>query len=63
MVKKGSKMLTSSNETLFQSSYQIILTLPETYYQRVNTFSEFISNINDTFWELLQNNTTHFSKH
>ena len=43
---------------------QTILTLSESYYQtRVNTFSEFISNITDTFRELLLNNTTHFSRH
>ena len=49
---------------LFQSSYQTIFTLSESYYQkRVNTFSEFISNITDIFRELLPNNTTHFSKH
>ena len=34
------------------------------YYQaRVNTFLEFISNITDTFRELLKNNTKHFSRH
>ena len=34
------------------------------YYQtRVNTFSEFISNITDSFRELLPNDTTHFSRH
>ena len=34
------------------------------YYQtRVNTFSEFISNITGTLRELLANNTTHFSRH
>ena len=42
-------MLTSSNYTLFQGSYQTILTLSESSYQtRVNTFSEFISNITST---------------
>ena len=34
------------------------------YYQiRVNTFSEFISNITGTSRELLPNNATHFSRH
>ena len=34
------------------------------YYQtRVNTFLNLISNITDTFSELLPNNTTHFSRH
>ena len=50
-------------QTLFQSSYQT-LTCSESYYQiRANTFSEFISNITDTFRELLSNNMTHFSRH
>ena len=36
----------------------------ESYYTtRVNTFSEFISNITGTLRELLANNTTHFSRH
>ena len=57
------KVLTSSNETLFQSSYPTILTLSESYYQtRVNTFSRFISNITGTLRELLPNSTTHFSR-
>ena len=57
-------MLTYSNWTHFQSSYQTILTLSESYYQtRVNTFSEFISNITGTLRELLPNNTTHFSRY
>ena len=57
-------MLTTSNWTTFQSSYQTILTLSVSYYQtRVNTFSEFISNITGTLRELLANNTTHFSRH
>ena len=50
--------------TLFQSSYQWLLTLSESYHQiRVNTFSEFISNITDSFRELLPNNITHISRH
>ena len=49
---------------LFQSSCQTIFTLSESYYQTtVYIFSEFISNITDTFRELLPNNTTHFSRH
>ena len=49
---------------LFQNSNQKILTLSESYYQtKVNTFSELISNITDSFRELLPNNTTHFSRH
>ena len=49
--------------TFFQISYQTILTLSESYYQtRVNTFSEFISNITGFLRELLPNNTTHFSR-
>ena len=45
-------------------SYQAVLGLSKSYYQtRVNTFSVFISNITDTFRELLPNNTTHISKH
>ena len=47
-----------------QISYQTKLTLSVSYYQtRVNTFSEFISNITGTLRELLPNNTTHFSRH
>ena len=39
-------------------------TLSESYYQtKVDTFSEHISNITDTFRELLPNNSTHFSRH
>ena len=50
--------------TLFQSSYQKILTLSQNYYQTgANKFSEFISNITETFKQLLPNNTKHFSKH
>ena len=46
--------------TRLQSSYQT-LTLSESYYPtRVNTFSDFITNITDTFRELLPNSTTHF---
>ena len=38
--------------------------LSGSYYQtRVNTFSEFISNITGTLMELLPNNTTHFFRH
>ena len=33
------------------------------YQIRVNTFSEFISSISDTFRDLLPNNTAHFSRH
>ena len=40
-----------SNNKLLESCYQT----------RVNTFSEFISNITGTLRELLPNNTTHFS--
>ena len=44
-----------------QISYQTKLTLSVSYYQtRVNTFSEFISNITGTLRELLPNNTTQF---
>ena len=47
-----------------QISYQTKLTLSVSYYQtRVNTFSEFISNITGTLRELLPNNTTQFFRH
>ena len=50
--------------TLFEGSYQTILRLSGSHCQiKVNTFSEFISNITDTFRELLQNITTLFSRH
>ena len=43
------------------SSYQKIFTLPESYHpKRVNTLSEFKSNITDN--ELLANNTTQFPR-
>ena len=39
-------------------------TFSESYYQtRINTFSEFISDITDIFRKLLPNNTTRFSRH
>ena len=64
MVKNDSKMLISLNKKPYQSSCQTILTLSESYYQtRVNTFSEFISNITGTLRKLLPNNTTHVSRH
>ena len=57
-------MLTSLNKYFFQSSHQTILTLSASYYQtKLNTFSEFISNITGTLKELLPNSTTHFSRH
>ena len=38
-------------------------TFSESYYQtRINTFSEFISDITDIFRKLLPNNTTRFSR-
>ena len=62
--KRIKKILTASNKTLFQSSYQTTLKLSGSYQQkRVNTFSEFISIITDTFWELHLNNITQFSRH
>ena len=72
MVKIDNKIFTSSSETLFQSSYQTMQfqrVIPNKskhifiYQTRVNTFSEFISNITETFRELLPTNTTHFSRH
>ena len=72
MVKIDNKIFTSSSETLFQSSYQTVQfqrVIPNKskhifiYQTRVNTFSEFISNITETFRELLSTNTTHFSRH
>ena len=53
----------SSNEVFFESSYQAIVRLSESYYQtRVNKFSEFISNFTGTLKELLPNNIAHFSR-
>ena len=44
-------------------SFQTILTLSESDYRtRINTFSEFISNITGTLMGFLQNSTTHFSR-
>ena len=49
--------------TLCQSLNQTILTFSESYWQTIlNTFPRFISNNNDTFRELLANNTTHCSR-
>ena len=49
-------MLTSSNWSLFQSLYQTILIISESYYQtRVDSFSEFLPKILHTFPDIKQN--------
>ena len=55
-------MLTSSNQTLFKSLFQTILTLSESYYQTILTYLELVSNSIHTFIELIPNSCL-FNEH